>query len=178
MAALLGATEDQALAACAAAPDACWLANDNAPGQIVLAGTPDGLDAALARAKEIGVRRSMALAVGGAFHTPLMDDAAAGLEPVLRDLPLTEPVAPVVSNEDAVAYLDGEAWRSRLARHVTRPVRWRASMETLADLDARAFFEVGHGSMIAGVAKRTVPDVAVHGIATPETVETLGGTRS
>src|SRR6476620_6152655 len=57
MAALLGATEEQATEACAAAPDACWLANDNAPGQIVLAGTPDGLDAALARAKELGVRR-------------------------------------------------------------------------------------------------------------------------
>ncbi|MDQ1467984.1 MAG: [acyl-carrier-protein] S-malonyltransferase, partial [Actinomycetota bacterium] len=61
MAALLGATEEQALQACDAAPDACWLANDNAPGQIVIAGTPDGLDTALARAKELGVRRSMAL---------------------------------------------------------------------------------------------------------------------
>jgi [acyl-carrier-protein] S-malonyltransferase len=178
MAALLGATEEQALEACAAAPDGCWLANDNAPGQIVLAGTPHGLDTALARAKELGVRRSMTLAVGGAFHTPLMDDAAAGLDPVLRDLPLADAVAPVVSNEDATAYFDGEGWRSRLARHVTRPVRWRTSMETLADLGARAFFEVGHGSMIAGVAKRTVPDVAVHGIATPEAIDTLGGARS
>jgi [acyl-carrier-protein] S-malonyltransferase len=178
MAALLGATEAQAQQACAAAPDACWLANDNAPGQLVLAGTPDGLDAALARAKELGVRRAMALTVGGAFHTPLMNDAAAGLEAVLRDLPLREPAAPVVSNDDAHAYGDAEGWRARLARHVTRPVRWRESMETLAGLGATVFLEIGHGSMIAGVAKRTVPDVAVYGISVPEAVETLGGARS
>jgi [acyl-carrier-protein] S-malonyltransferase len=178
MAALLGATEEQALEACAAAPDGCWLANDNAPGQIVLAGTPDGLETALTRAKELGVRRAMPLPVGGAFHTPLMNDAVEGLEAVLRDLPLNEPTAPVVSNEDATAYDDDQGWRARLARHVIRPVRWRGSMETLAMLGATDFFEVGHGSMIAGVAKRTVPDVAVHGIASPEAVDTLGGTRS
>jgi [acyl-carrier-protein] S-malonyltransferase len=84
----------------------------------------------------------------------------------------------VVSNEDAIAYVDDEGWRERLARHVIRPVRWGGSMETLASLGATDFFEVGHGSMIAGVAKRTVPDVAVHGIASPEAVDTLGGTRS
>ena len=178
MAALLGATEEQAEQACAAAPDACWVANDNAPGQIVLAGTPEGLEAALARAKELGVRRAMSLPVGGAFHTPLMNDAAAGLEEVLRDLPLYEPKAPVSSNDDAHLYPDGEGWRARLARHVTRPVLWRGSMEALAAVGATAFFEVGNGSMIAGVAKRTVPDVAVYGIAVPEAIDTLGGART
>jgi [acyl-carrier-protein] S-malonyltransferase len=178
MAALLGAGEEQAQGACEAAPDACWIANDNAPGQIVLAGTPDGLEAALARAKELGVRRAMPLPVGGAFHTPLMNDAASGLEAVLADLPLREPSAPIVSNDDAQPYTDAEGWRERLARHVTRPVCWRASMGTLTDLGATMFLEVGYGSMIAGVAKRTVPDVAVHGIAVPEAVDTLGGFRS
>jgi [acyl-carrier-protein] S-malonyltransferase len=178
MAALLGATEEQAEQACAAAPDACWLANDNAPGQLVVAGTPDGLDATLARAKELGVRRSTTLPVGGAFHTPLMNDAVAGLELILRDLPLNQPTAPVVSNDDANGYTDALGWRERLARHVTRLVRWRSSMESLADLGATAFFEVGHGSMIAGLAKRAVPDVVVHGIASPEAVDTLGGART
>jgi [acyl-carrier-protein] S-malonyltransferase len=177
MAALLGASEEQALQACAAAPGGCWLANDNAPGQIVLAGTPDGLETALARAKELGVRRAMALPVGGAFHTPLMSDAVDGLEVALRELPLHDPTAPIVSNDDAIAYVDAEGWRERLAHHVTRPVRWRGSMETLASLGATDFLEVGHGSMIAGVAKRSVPEVVVHGIATPEAVDTLGGAR-
>src|SRR2546421_511582 len=72
MAALLGATLEQAVDACAAAPDACWIANDNAPGQVVIAGTPEGVELATARAKELGVRRATALNVGGAFHTPLM----------------------------------------------------------------------------------------------------------
>jgi [acyl-carrier-protein] S-malonyltransferase len=107
-----------------------------------------------------------------------MDDAVPGLEDVLRDLPLYDPSAPVASNDDARLYPDGEGWRARLARHVTRPVRWRGSMEALAALGATAFFEVGHGSMIAGVAKRTVPDVAVYGIADPETINTFGGART
>ena len=76
MAALLGATNGQAEDACTAAPDACWVANDNAPGQVVIAGTPDGVEAGSARAKELGVKRATPLNVGGAFHTPLMDDAA------------------------------------------------------------------------------------------------------
>src|SRR5581483_476747 len=72
MAALLGATLEQAEEACLAAPDACWIANDNAPGQVVIAGTPEGVEICSARAKEIGVKRATPLNVGGAFHTPLM----------------------------------------------------------------------------------------------------------
>ena len=168
MAALLGATVEQAEAACAAAPDACWVANDNAPGQVVLAGTPAGVEAATARAKELGVRRATALNVGGAFHTPLMEAARAGLVDVLTDVTFSAPRAPVVSNHDAAAYDDGDGWRDRLPNHVVVPVRWRASMETLAALGATTFVEVGHGSMIAGVAKRTVPDVNVVPCGTPE----------
>src|SRR5260221_1423830 len=86
MAALLGATIEQAEAACAAAPDGAWIANDNAPGQVVVAGTPDGVERALARAKEIGVRRATTLNVGGAFHTPLMYPARDGLRTTLPDV--------------------------------------------------------------------------------------------
>jgi [acyl-carrier-protein] S-malonyltransferase len=161
MAALLGASTAQAEAACAAAPDACWVANDNAPGQVVIAGTASGVDAAIARAKELGVRRAMPLNVGGAFHTPLMSTAQHELADVLADITFHTPSVPVVSNHDGVAYDDADGWRTRLAEHVTVPVRWRVSMETLASRGAEAFVEVGHGSMIAGVAKRTVPDIPV-----------------
>jgi [acyl-carrier-protein] S-malonyltransferase len=143
MAALLGATIEQAEDACAAAPDACWLANDNAPGQVVIAGTPDGVDAGVARAKEIGVRRASTLNVGGAFHTPLMAPACAGIEAALAEVAFAEPRAPVVSNHDGAAYSDGDGWRGRLRDHVTVPVRWRTSMETLAKLGADTFVEVG-----------------------------------
>ena len=83
------------------------------------------------------------------------------------------PVAPVVSNHDGQPYSDGDGWRDRLPEHVRVPVRWRTSMETMAALGATSFLEVGHGSMIAGLAKRTVPDVAVRGIATPADLDHL-----
>ena len=173
MAALLGATVEQAEEACAAAPDGAWVANDNAPGQVVIAGTPEGVEVAVARAKELGVRRATNLNVGGAFHTPLMGSARDGLVDVLEDVPFATPRAPVVSNHDGVAYADGAGWRARLADHVTVPVRWRTSMETLAGKGSSAFVEVGHGSMIAGVAKRTVPDIPVLACGTPADCEQL-----
>lgn len=175
MAALLGATPDQAEAACAGTPRACWLANDNAPGQVVIAGTPDGVDAAVARAKDLGVKRAIRLEVGGAFHTPLMQSARDGLAAVLAEIPFAAPLAPVVSNDDAATYADadGEGWRERLAAHVAVPVRWRESMECMAALGSEAFLEIGHGSMIAGVAKRTLPGFPVYGIASPTDVRGL-----
>jgi len=173
MVALLGATTEQAEDACRAAPDACWVANDNAPGQVVVAGTPAGVDAAAARAKELGVKRATPLNVGGAFHTPLMNDAADGLASELAAVSFGEPSAPVVSNHDGAPYSDGDGWRARLPQHVRVPVQWRASMETIAALGATSFLEVGHGSMIAGLAKRTVPDIPVRGVATPADLDHL-----
>jgi [acyl-carrier-protein] S-malonyltransferase len=173
MAALLGASLEQAAEACRAAPDACWIANDNAPGQVVIAGTPDGVEAASVTAKELGSKRATPLKVGGAFHTPLMRDAADGLATELPTVPLSKPTAPVVSNDDAQPYDDADGWRTRLAVHVTKPVQWRTSMETLAALGATRFLEVGHGSMLAALAKRIVPELPVHGVATPDDLPTL-----
>src|ERR1700722_17916797 len=110
MAALLGATVEQAADACTAAPDACWIANDNAPGQVVIAGTPDGLDAAVARAKELGVRRATTLNVGGAFHTPLMASAATGITTALDAVKFSAPSAPIVANHDGAVYADAGGW--------------------------------------------------------------------
>ena len=173
MAALLGASLEQAEDACRGAPDGCWIANDNAPGQVVIAGTPDGIETGSARAKELGVKRATPLNVGGAFHTPLMRTAADALAAELPNVPLSPSGAPVVSNGDAQPYTDADGWRSRLAVHVTDPVRWRTSMETLAGMGATRCLEVGHGSMLAALAKRTVPDVSVSGVATPDDLPAL-----
>jgi len=167
MVALLGATVEQAEAACEAAPDSCWVANDNAPGQVVIAGTPEGVEAGSARAKELGVKRVTALNVGGAFHTPLMRDAADALPGVLAAVTFADPDAPVVSNLDARAYAGADGWAERSGEHVAVPVRWRESMLTMVELGATSFVEVGHGTMLASLAKRTTPDTPVHGIATP-----------
>jgi [acyl-carrier-protein] S-malonyltransferase len=175
MAALLGATDEQADEACGAAPGECWVANDNAPGQIVIAGTPDGVVAASARAKDIGVKRATPLNVGGAFHTPLMRDATDGLRAVLAAVDFAAPRAAVVSNHDAVAYDAADGWPDRLADHVSVPVRWRASQETLAGLGATELLEVGHATMLAALAKRTLPDVPVRNVATPSDLPALTG---
>jgi [acyl-carrier-protein] S-malonyltransferase len=178
MAALLGATLEQADDACAATPDACWIANDNAPGQVVIAGTPEGVEQGIARARELGIKKVMSLNVGGAFHTPLMQEAVDGLEhEVLPNVIFDAPSAPVVSNHDGNAYADdgGDGWRDRLSQHVAVPVRWRPSMETLASLGATTCLEVGHGSMLAALAKRIPPKLRVQGVATPSDLPALEG---
>ena len=171
MAALMGADGDQVSEACAAAPGECWLANDNAPGQIVIAGTVSGVERAAKAATEAGVRRVIPLNVGGAFHTPLMQEAADGLSSVLEDVDFAAPSAPVVSNADAVPYTDGDGWRVRVAEHLVSPVRWRPSMTTLvSELSAATLVEVGHGSTLSGLAKRCVPGTAVSSIGSPADV--------
>lgn len=167
LAALLGATLDQATEACAAAPDACWVANDNAPGQVVIGGTPDGLEAASARAKEIGVKRVMPLNVGGAFHTPLMQPAATAFAEALAEAPFADTDRPVLSNVDARPYTDAAGWPARLTEQLIRPVRWTGTMPALVELGASTFVEVGPGSTLTGLAKRAVPDVSLRNLATP-----------
>ncbi len=173
MVALLGATLEQAEAACEAAPDAAWIANDNSDGQVVIAGTPEGVELASARAKELGVKRATPLKVGGAFHTPLMQPAADGLAEVLATVEFAAPVAPVVANDDAELHAGADGWRARSARHVAVPVRWRPCMLTLASLSPAVFVEVGNGSMLAGLGKRTVPSIEFRNVAVPSDLDAL-----
>ncbi|HEX6595915.1 MAG TPA: ACP S-malonyltransferase [Acidimicrobiales bacterium] len=169
MAALMGADPEVAEAACAAVDEA-WVANDNAPGQIVVGGTPAGVEAAGAAAKALGVRRVIPLNVGGAFHTPLFADARAELEPVLAATRFSTPVAPVVSNVDAAAHVDPSIWPAMLGEHLVSPVRWRQSVLTLVSLGADSFVEIGPGNVLAGLARRTAPDVTVRNVAFPDDV--------
>ena len=176
MAALMGADEAQALEACAAAPGECWLANDNAPGQLVIAGTGSGVERATKAAGDLGIRRVLPLKVGGAFHTPLMQEAADGLAAVLAGVDFRSPDAPIVSNTDARPYgaADPGGWRARLGDHLVSPVRWRPSMVTMAEeLGATTFLEVGCGSTLAGLAKRILPGVPVVGVGSPADAELL-----
>ena len=172
MTALVGASIEQATEACTAAPDQCWIANDNAPGQVVIAGTPAGLEAGAGRARQLGVRRALPLAVGGAFHTPLMNDATESLAGTLADITFRAPTAPVVSNLDALAHDDTD-WRGPSARHVSAAVRWRESLETLRALRPHYFVEIGHGTMLAALAKRTTPDVPVISLGAPSEIDHL-----
>ncbi len=172
MAALVGAELDVAAQVCEGGDDV-WIANDNAPGQVVIAGTPEGLASAGDRARDLGVRRVLALDVGHAFHTPLLADAAAGLRPLLDDLEFREATAPVVANTDALGHTDPYCWPDQLTRHLIEPVRWRESQRTLAASGATTFIEVGPGRVLAGLAKRTVPDVTVLNVTTPDDLSQL-----
>jgi [acyl-carrier-protein] S-malonyltransferase len=167
MAALLGADEAQAEAACEAAPDACWLANDNAPGQLVIAGTEPGLEAAAEAAKALGVKKVVRLDVDGAFHTPLMQAAADDLFADLAGANFRQPSVPVVSNADATACIDTDGWRERLVEHLVHPVRWRQSLDTLVDLGADTLVEVGPGRVLTGLARKCRPDVATELVNVP-----------
>lgn len=167
MAALMG-TDPEAVAALCAEGDDAWVANDNAPGQVVVAGTPEGVDALAERARATGIRKVMPLAVGHAFHTPLLADAAAALAPTLARTTFRAGVAPVITNTDAAPAGGPGSWPDLLRRHLVEPVRWRETQLALAGLGATAFVEVGPGRVLAGLAKRTVPDIAVHHAATPD----------
>src|SRR5207249_883894 len=145
----------------------------NAPGQVVVAGTPDGVDAAAAEAAGAGVRKVIPLAVTGAFHTPLMADAAADLRVFLDETDFAPGDAPIVSNGDARPHTGGDHWRAALADHLGERVRWRESQRALVDMGVDVLVEVGPGRTLAGMAKRTVPGVAVAAVSTPADLEAL-----
>jgi len=166
MAALMGADLQVAERACDGVD--AWVANDNAPGQVVIAGRPAAMEQAAGRAKELGVRRVIPLAVGHAFHTPLLADAAAGLRPLLDTLTFTEPEAPIVANTDALPHTDPEGWPERLTRHLVAPIRWRECQESLGALGADTLVEIGPGRVLAGLARRTLPKAKVLNLATPD----------
>lgn len=172
MVALLGASLDQARQACGGGRSECWVANDNAPGQVVLGGTPAGIEAASERARKLGVRRIKPLNVAAAFHTPLMAEAADELALDLDVTRFARPEAPVVCNVDASAHGD-DAWAAPLALHLVTTVRWRESVLSLHDLGVDRFYEVGPGNVLAGLVRRTfggldVADIVTTGITVPD----------
>jgi [acyl-carrier-protein] S-malonyltransferase len=172
MAAVLGLDSDAVAAACEEVAGA-WVANDNAPGQVVIAGTQAGVDEAGARARALGAKRVMALPVSGAFHSPLMAPAQAGLDAALGEATFSSTATPVVANVDAGAHRDGAGWTSRLGAQLCRPVRWRESLLRLQDLGARHFVELGPGTELSGMVKRTVEGAGRAAVATPDDVAGL-----
>jgi [acyl-carrier-protein] S-malonyltransferase len=162
LAALLGATLEQAQQACDAAPGECWVANDNAPGQVVIGGTPEGLLAGVEAARALGVRKAMPLGVGGAFHTPLMAPAAEALRPVLDATTFLTPTIPVVDNTDAKVRSTAGDWPDLLTRHLVEPVRWLDVQRTLVDqLGVTAVLELAPAGTLTAMAKRSIPEVEV-----------------
>jgi len=136
------------------------VANLNAPGQVVVSGTRAGLDALTERARDAGARRVVRLNVSGAFHSPLMHDAAERFAGVLDAAPIRDPSIPIVCNVDAQPVRDADGLRLRLRRQLESPVRWADCVARLVELGAARLVEVGPGSVLTGLAKRIAPEVA------------------
>jgi [acyl-carrier-protein] S-malonyltransferase len=168
MSAVLGLELD-AVAACCAGADA-WVANDNAPGQVVVAGTHDGVAAAAAEAKSRG-GKVLPLAVGGAFHTPLMASAQERLDLALGTAPFAEATATVVANVDAAPHRAAHDFRSLLSAQLCRPVRWREAVLHLPQLGVTRVVELGPGAVLSGMVKRIAPDLDRLSLATPADVD-------
>ncbi len=178
MAAVLGASDDDAEAACQRAEGDVWVANYNAPGQVVISGEPEAVKRAGAIAKELGARKVMPLPVAGAFHTILMAPARARLRKALSDAPFTEAEVPVVANVDARPHSAPGDWPGLLSAQLCGPVRWRQSLETLAREGATRMAEVGPGGVLTGLARRTLPDVTAVSVSSPDDLEKLLETMS
>jgi [acyl-carrier-protein] S-malonyltransferase len=162
MAALIGGEEDKVQALAEAAD--VDIANLNAPGQIVLSGTVEGIDKAVAKAKEFGIRRAIKLNVAGAYHSRLMRSAQEKLAAELTAMTFQKPAIPVICNYAATAVSEAAEIRSMLEKQVTGSVRWTASIQKLIEMGHKNFLELGPGKVIAGLVAKIDKDAVVHSV--------------
>lgn len=178
MAAVLG-LEDEVLEdvcrSASTADEVCIAANYNAPGQIVISGDVAAVERASELAREAGARRVLPLNVSGAFHSPLMAVAEAGLAEQLDLVDLTAPEFPVVSNVNAEAVTEAARARELLLRQLTSPVRWTACMRTILDGGVNTFLELGPGSVLSGLLRRIDRDAKAVTLGTVAEVEAFLG---
>lgn len=173
MAAVLGLDDDDCDAACRRADGNVWVANFNAPGQVVIAGSSEGVAAASATAKELGAKKVMPLPVGGAFHTPFMAPARDELRKAIDEVTFRAPDVPVVANIDARVHADPDEWVKLLSAQLVSPVRWRQSVQRLADDGVTRFIELGPGNVLTGTIKRIAPTAKGISISTPDDLDNL-----
>ena len=165
MLALLGATFEQAnelVNNCG-----CYVANDNAPGQIVLSGNLKTLEAVKDQAQKMGIKRIVPLAVSGAFHSPLMKKAADEMTPVLVSTSFNKPQIPVYFNVSAETESNPSLYAKLLAEQITAPVRWR---ELIQNMKMTSFVECGPGTVLSGLVRRILPQSETQNINTSKSL--------
>jgi [acyl-carrier-protein] S-malonyltransferase len=179
MAAILGDPSVSIEEICASATAEAGLAvpaNYNCPGQIVISGEVQGVERAMALAKEAGARRAMRLNVSGAFHSPLMAAAADGLREALDGVELAAPSFPVFANVSAEPVSSPARAKQLLLEQLTSPVRWTEEVQVLAGRYPDALFvEMGPGSVLTGLVKKIAPSVKTATCGTVSEVEQLLG---
>ncbi|MDA2957185.1 MAG: ACP S-malonyltransferase [Actinomycetota bacterium] len=173
MAAVLGLDDEEVEVACRRADSDVWVANFNAPGQVVIAGSPDGVARASEIAKELGAKKCMALQVSGAFHTPFMAPARDRLRSAIAAASPRDTDMPVVSNVDGLAHASGSEWSSLLSAQLSSPVRWKQCLLELSELGVVSFAELGPGGVLTGMTKRTLDGARTITVSTPDDLDKL-----
>ena len=174
MAALLGAEIGQAEAAAAAGREtgqACEIANDNAPGQIVISGTRAAIDAAIVYAQANGVKKAMALNVSAPFHCSLMQPAADAMAEALAKTDIKTPAVPLVANVSAAAVVDPETIRQNLIKQVTGRVRWTETIQYMVREGVTTTAEVGNGKVLTVMQRRIEKSLTTFTLGAPEDLE-------
>ena len=166
MVALIGFDRQQLHEKIAQTPDVV-LANDNSSAQVVISGTPEAVEALL---PQIKVKRAIPLNVSGAFHSPLMAEAASQFQEILAPIQFNTAMIPVMSNVDPIPSTEAEILKERLIKQMTGSVRWREISEQLLTQGIEKVVEIGHGNVLTGLIKRTCPTLKLENISSAEMV--------
>jgi [acyl-carrier-protein] S-malonyltransferase len=162
MAAVLGLPDEQVDEICQNLQDGVVVAaNFNCPGQVVISGEIEAVDAACVALKEAGARRALRLPVGGAFHSPLMQPAAEDLAKAINKTDFRKPFCPIYQNVTAKPSMKSEEIRENLLKQLTAPVRWTQSVQNMIADGANEFYEFGPGDVLKGMIRKINPDVQV-----------------
>jgi [acyl-carrier-protein] S-malonyltransferase len=149
------------------------VANDNAPGQVVVSGHRNAVERAIVMSREQGARRAISLPVSAPFHSPLMAPAADVMGQALDEVTLLPPVVPLVSNLTAEPIIEPSAIKRGLVGQVTAMVRWRESVLFLEAAGVEEIVEIGTGRVLAGLVKRIAPDLTARSAGTPAEIHSL-----
>jgi [acyl-carrier-protein] S-malonyltransferase len=160
MAAIIGAEDSVVEDVCASITDIVVPANYNCPGQIVISGSNEGIDKAIELLKEKGVKRAIKLAVGGAFHSPLMEPARLELEEAIKSTGFAKPICAIYQNVNAEPSIDPENIKANLVAQLTSPVRWTQTVINMISGGASYFVEVGPGNVLQGLIKKVNREAA------------------
>ena len=159
MAAVLALPDETVERICAEAEGVVVPANYNCPGQLVISGSNESIDKACEALKAAGAKRAMKLAVGGAFHSPLMEPAREELSKAIEEAVITAPMCPVYQNVDALPHTDPAEIKANLIAQLTAPVRWTQSVRNMVADGASSFTELGPGKVLQGLVGKIAPGV-------------------
>lgn len=163
MAAVLALPDEKVEEICSTVEGLVAPANYNCPGQVVISGEVEAVDAACVKMKEAGAKRALRLKVGGAFHSPLMQPAQEELAQAIAEAKFSTPVCPVYQNVDGKPHTDPEEIKANLIKQLTSPVRWTQDVLAMVADGADEFIELGPGAVLQGLVKKINGNVAVCG---------------